>query len=340
MSDVIENPPQIEIPASPVAPPHHKRSSTLLIILVLIVVIGVAGMTFVGRKLQGNGTIFSEEVVDAAQLSGKIDSIDLRLKQVEKALAHFDQSATSVASDGAVEAKGQGVQDIDKLKLGLAGLSNALETLQTELEKTAKKQNENNHSAQSGLSTLLGYVLLQRAAFSGHPFEKERQDLRKVADADTGLVDMLLKMEPFALTGVTTPQALLKEWGKVSTEAQAALRKAGAQTWIDRIVVALEGLVSIRSLSPKANDSLSFGAIGIDLEAGSLAAALEKVVALPLEVQEVIAPWRKKLEARAAVESSLNAMASHLLMRGVEPAPATVAPQAETTPPTQTGETK
>lgn len=332
MSDVIENPPQVEIHAEEALPAEPKRRNVLVVALVVVVILGVAATTFVGHKLQNNGSLLSEELIDTAQLSGKIDSLDLRLKQVEKSLAQLDQPYKQAGAEKSDDLKEASSQDIDKLKAGLAGLSGALGMLQAELEKTTKAQSENNHNAQAGISTLLGYVLLQRAALSGHPFEKERQDFRRVSEGDVVLVDALLKLENVALTGVATPQSLLKEWGKVSNEAQGALRKASAQTWIDRIVVALEGLVSIRSLTPKGDSPLSFGAISLDLEAGSLAAAHEKVVALPPEVQEVIAPWRKKLEDRASVESSLNAMAAHLLTRGTEPAsPTTVPSQAEET---------
>jgi len=309
------------------------RFSSILIAVVVMSVIAVIGYKVVSPA---GGLMITNESLAAAALSDRIDDLELRLKKAESQLGDSRASERPKSDDQIAQAGVSGAQDIEKLKIGLAGLSNALGLLQTELERSSKVSNENNLNTQAGLATVLGYVLLQRAAVSGLPFEKERQDLRKVAEGDQELVDTLIKLEPYALSGVMTSDVLLKEWKNKSVEAQIALRKAGAQTWIDRILVALEGLVSIRSLTPKAGDSLSFSVIDMDLAQGKLLAAQEKVAALPAEVQAVIEPWRKGLEARTAVDTMMGAMATHLLVRGTQreatqPEPA-VSPQSVGTP--------
>jgi len=327
MTETIENqPPEIE--HDEIVPSCCKpaRASVWGVIGVLVVVVAVILGVMNFRAIDGE--IVSTDSIASASLSNRIDDLELRLKKIESQASLAKLDPTKIEQPAVGGADISSTQDIEKLKSGLAGLSGALGLLQTELERSSKVTNENNQNTQVGLATVLGYVLMQRAALSGQQFEKERQDLRKVSEGDNALVDPLVKLEPYALIGVQTPSVLHQEWKRTAGEAQTALRKANAHTWLDRIAVALEGLVSIRSLSPKDNGSLSFAAIDMDLGQGKLAAAQEKVAVLPPEVQTVIAPWRKNLDDRVAVELMLNSVAAHLLARGTEE----VARQPDTTP--------
>jgi len=246
--------------------------------------------------------------------TARLDALDLRLKGVEGQFARLSQSG-GVKADGEAALAGPDSQDIQMLKEGLAGLSGALGMFQTELEKSSQTTNVVREQAQMGVATVLAFVQMQNAAQVGHVFEKERQALRALAGEDQTMIDLLMKLEKPALQGVPEVPKLQQEWRDLAGEAQTALRKTAAHTWQDRIVVALEGLVSVRALNPKPGETMSFAAIDMDLGRGDLAAALDKAAALPEEVQKIIAPWRAKAEMRRDMEKTIGELATHLIVR-------------------------
>jgi len=327
MSDSIE--PVSPETTSPSPTCDRTRTNPWLLFVFVVVVLG-CGLAGGAAIMNVIGGVKSISVTDTS-LPSKLEALDARLHSVEAKLA---TSSEVVATEGGapVVAVGGG-QDIEKLKAGLAGLSGALSLLQTEIEKSSKVSNEARMNTRTGLATVLGYLQLQRAALNGQQFEKERQDLRKVAEGDQTLVDLLIKLEPYALTGVPQTSMILTLWSEKTNEAQTALRKAGAQTWIDRVLVALEGLVSIRSLNPSASQSLAFDAIEMDLRDDKLKNALDKITALPSEVQSILVPCQKKIETRLAVEGVLDEMSSYLMTRGAqaETKPESAIPQDEGT---------
>ncbi len=143
---------------------------------------------------------------------------------------------------------------------------------------------------------------------------------------------MLVALEPVALKGADDVQALRAGWRTLSGDAQAALRKSVAKTWQDRIVVALENLVSVRSLAGKQGQTLSFAAVDAELERGHLAAALEKVSAFPPEAQAVVKDWRARAQERLDLEKAFKDMAAHLIASGETQTEAKAAPQAGSAP--------
>lgn len=259
-----------------------------------------------------------------------IDQLDLRMKALEGKLGSMMAEGAAPKGEGGAQAVSGGPdsQDLELLKESLAGLSGALGVLQTQLEKSSEKTNVVRVEAQTGLATVLSFVQMQNAAMAGHLFEKERQALRQVAGEDQTMIDYLLKLEKPALVGVPDAAKLMREWRALAGEMESAMRKTAAQTWQDRVVVALEGLVSIRALNPKQGETLSFAAIDGELSRGDIAAALEKVAALPQEAQKVVADWRAKAEMRRDMEATLAELAAYLIVRDEKKE----TPQAEAPP--------
>lgn len=324
MSDLIEQEPapvethSEETQAQPEAKCcASKRSLPWGVVFTLVVLIGVGVFYFFPTKM----ALFPQETTDSSEttLSARLERLEARTQSVEKALSRLSSLPASQQEIAPVQ-QGQsplaGGEDIEKLKAGLVGLSGALSLLQQELEKTSKVTNEDRINTQAGLATIIAFFQMDRLARNGQPFEKDRLVMRKLADNDQVLVDKLISLEPYAVQGVPTALTLYKDWRAHSVEAQVALRKSGAQTWIDRIVVALEGLISIRSVTPGAGESLSFAGISMDLEAGRLEAAVQKAASLPVAVQDTIKVWLEQARARLAVEAILSAINDHLIERG------------------------
>ena len=311
--------PQPEAKETAKAVPSPAKSKTPLLIVSLLALFGlVGGFFFMSGQIP-----FAPANSGQAELAGRLAALESKTKGLEEKLEKISISEASTKTETAEETSAlTSVTEIEKLKLGLAGLSSALSLLQTELEKSSQITNEDRLNTQAGLATLMAFMQMQRTALNGNAFENERQVLRRLAESDKVLIEQLLAVERFALHGVPTQAKIMQSWRKTSHEAQAALRKAGAQTWMDRIVVALEGLVSIRSLNPKAGDSLSFAAITLDLDEGNLRQAVEKAQALPQNVQDAIKPWLASAQDRIEMEKILEAMSTHLIERGAAPQPA------------------
>lgn len=272
----------------------------------------------VGAVLQAYAPVYWQRLMPVGDVSvgAKIEVLEARLAKAEEKIASLSSPTASV-TPSVTTAKGPDGDDLEKLKEGLAGLSGALGLVQERLEKSAEVTNQTRQQAQIGFATIVAFIQMQNAALAGQAFEKERQSLRQLAGQDQLLVDDLLKLEPAALSGAPDARTLYHEWQEKAAEAQAALRKSAAQTWQDRLLVAIESLVSIRSLRPKPGETLSFASIDLDLEKGHLVEALEKAAALPPEVQEVIKGWRARAELRRDMEKSLDDLAAHLVAREV-----------------------
>jgi len=266
-----------------------------------------------------------------SQWPDKVLTLQARLDQVERRLAVLDQKPEGASVAQGVPA-GSDLGDFEKLKDGLATVSTLIGALQSEVTQSSATTKDVRDQTQVGLAAVLAFIQMQNAALAGHPFEDHRQALRKLASGDEPMIALLLKLEKPALNGAPTIESLREEWRTLAAVAQTALRKAAAQTWQDRIVVALEGLVSIRSLKPKPGETLSFAAVDLDLVRGDVAAALAKVDALPQEAQGPLQDWRAKASLRLEMEQTLVALVTHMIERGYTEEPSAAPKEEEATP--------
>lgn len=235
----------------------------------------------------------------------QVAALEARIKALE---AKLDSGALAAPSAKV----GPDQDDMQKLKENLAGLSAALGGLETQIQKTAETTQTVQQDAKANVASVMAYFRLYTASRGGEAFEGERQAMRRAISDDQAVIDLLIKLEPLALTGVPTIGALQAEWQQRAPEAEAALRKAAAKTWQDRIIVALESLVSIRTLGGESSTSLSFAAIEADLAQGRLAAALEKLAALSKDAQAMMEPWRKKAAKRLEAETLIAQIADQM----------------------------
>ncbi len=311
--------------------PSKKRGfGFVLFFLFLIALVGAAFLQ-AGRPFEGRQWLVSS----VALRDAKPTALEERLAKAEKEIAVLSSRLAVGAEASPSVSRGPDSEDLEKLKAGLAGLSGALELLQKRLEESSETTDQVRRKAQVDFATVVAFIRMQNAALMGQSFDKERQALRDLAGGDQALIDDLLKLEPASLTGAPDLRALQQEWRDLADDAQTALRKAAAQTWQERVLVAIESLVSIRSLKSMQGKTLSFAAIDLDLTRGDLAAALEKAKAFPPEVRLVVREWLSKAELRLEMERALDNLASHLIAREIvakekpeEPSPPEAAQEA------------
>ncbi|MGE4350783.1 MAG: COG4223 family protein [Bdellovibrionales bacterium] len=317
----------------------------LLIALLVLVVLAIFTLSPVGAILVGGVSPLPEvESIKAHEdLSVRLDDLEHRTQALE---AHLNQptekQAASLQPSAEPLAAATQADEIEALKTGLVGLSGALTALQQELDKSTQITSEDRMNLQTGLSTALAFLQLEQTALAGRPFEKEMQVLRQFAEGDQVLLNLIDALSPFAPQGIVSTSKLYGLWYDRSAQAQTAIRKASAHTWYDRLIVALESLVSIRSLHEAAGPSLAFSAIGVDLEENHLAEAVTTVQTLPAEAQTVLGDWIDRAKARLLVETTIDTISTHLIERGsVESGVTTESieppPQAEPAPSTTQG---
>ncbi|MDD2325199.1 MAG: hypothetical protein PHW63_04230 [Alphaproteobacteria bacterium] len=317
------------------AEPQGKTKRPVALYVGMVIVVGLASLLYANKDLliQPDALVMPE----ALDIVSRTETLEKRVAVLEKHLETVGSKASVGALPSLQEAGQAAVREgeVATLRDGLVGLTQGLSALQTKLEETSKAASESQVNAQSGIATVLAFSQMQRKALAGMPFEKERQLLRVLSAQDAQEADRLTALEPLALTGAPTYAALQKGWRKQAAEAQAELRKVGAHTWFDRLIVALEGLVSIRSLNPQAGDMLSFASVDLDLEHGEVLSARQKVQALPPEVQAVLKDWSAQLAMRIDLETKLDQLTAYLIAKGAPEGlvpMSTVEPVAETTP--------
>jgi hypothetical protein len=249
-----------------------------------------------------------------------ITDTDTRIALLEQRIEALEKGKTLLPSPAEKTETTQALPlDLQTLQSTLAAFSMSLKELDTKLQESSQTTKIVETRAQTGLATVLAFVQMQKAALSGLPFEKERIVMRTLVDEqDTALSQPLTELENYALKGVTPLSQLYKEWQEISPKAEAALREAAAKTWQDRLVVAVENLVSIRSLKPQAGSSLSLESIDLDLSQLRLAEAVKKAAALPDKVLPVIEPWLLKAEARLRADELLSNIATSMIGKEAE----------------------
>ncbi|NTU77527.1 MAG: hypothetical protein HGA90_06935, partial [Alphaproteobacteria bacterium] len=119
---------------------------------------------------------------------------------------------------------------------------------------------------------------------------------------------------PYAEKGVLDLPTLRSSFDAEAAAVTAALRKAGATTWKDRVAAELQGLLSVRRLNPTGNEEKGLAAIADDLEHHRLAAALDKITSLPDEAQNILKDWRLKAEKRRTLDAGLDRLATLLVL--------------------------
>lgn len=317
---------------------HVKLLGASLVVLVLAV--GLYGAT------RNQGVLVSPAAtVDIVKLQQRIEVVEKRMDAVQSSDKHdtIEHDAVAIGQAAGVTPDDVEKQDVEALKSSVAALTASLETMQSQMMKSTEVLSEMTVESvvamRVEIARVFAFMELQRRELSGQTFEKERQAMVEIVRNDQPITERLASIEEQALSGVPSVPALRTAWRALTPQAQTALLEAGAQTWLDRLVVALQGLISIRSLNPQDGEMLTFTAIDIDLEKGDTSAALEKVQALPASVQAVIKDWKAKLEARHNLDAAMDDIAARLIATGKvfaveqippEQPPPPMLPQAET----------
>lgn len=238
----------------------------------------------------------------------RLQALEEHLRRVDERLDKLEQAAPAPVATAEVPAG-----DSSALQKQITELMTSLADLRETVKQVEQKTEQNRREAQDALSRLLAFSQLRTVALSGEAFTQEEQAMRQAAGQDSALLDSLARIEPLAPHGVGDFTSLRDDYEALRHPAETALRKAEAQGWWDRVIVALKGIVSVRPLHPTDAGDDVFATIASDLEHHRLNLVLERLAELPEPAQAVLKDWRDRVEARQRLEVTLNEMTSRLM---------------------------
>ena len=179
----------------------------------------------------------------------------------------------------------------DRLKVAEA----TLQDLQAKMPLTAR-------APEKSAALLAGALLLRESLGSGEPLTLDIAVL-KAAGVDA---PRLAALEPFASSGIATPDELIEQLGTFAVPVAVVTppKDAGAMTLTERLLESLAKLVTISDLEPKApRPEERFPALVAALAAGDSAGAMVAFKTLPLADQQHMERWAKNLNARIETET-------------------------------------
>ncbi len=310
-----------------VVPTAIRPSTFLGFIMVMTMLIGAGGtigMWHYLKEEQGGGAnsnvsvtapvmppTFAQNHTTAVeqqvqQIQTKIEDLALRLEKLEQQTSSETDENSTLAFTANSDA------GLTQLKNQVTTLAISLHGLETTMEQTSQTTDKNKTAAQGSLAVLVSLTQLRAAVTNGEPFNTELQNFKNLAKNDAVLQEAITKLELSANTGVLTTASLREEFSDLIGLARTAMRRAGAQSWQDRVTSELEGLVSIRRLDPEHGESNPLGSIDNDLKQNRLYLVSDKVNKLPEVAQTILKEWSLKVEAKQNVEKMLNNIANHL----------------------------
>lgn len=265
-------------------------------------------------------TTVQTPVIDAIGLSqfqaveDKFERLENRVNELAARLEKLEQAGPAVTSSSDKESKESEAARADKAKLeeSLAALSATVGDIQSQLRLTAQAADKNHFADQASLIAAVSFMQLRLMAERGEGFTAEYEALAQATAQNAPLHAFVVKLEPLAAAGAPSLALLREEYAGLLHAARAAVIRAEAKDWQDRVWAALRSLVSIRSLYPEAGGEVGLEGAQADLAQHRLAAALEKIDALPEAAREVLKVWRDRVEARRKLDEALKAIAAQI----------------------------
>ncbi len=233
---------------------------------------------------------------------GQIDpALRERVEKIESAVAN--RSASEAMQIASLTAENR------RLSGELARLQESVTTLSTTLnERLAVRRGE---------SVILAIGQLREAVGRGAAFAPELKTLRALAGDEPGAAAAIATLEPMAAKGVATRATLRLRFETVALDAARNTQPAGGESWWDRGLARLSGLIAIRPVGEIEGDGVlarvarAEARLAADDLAGAVA-ALEGDVA----ARDLAASWLAEARARLALEDALARLAAQALAQG------------------------
>lgn len=307
-------------PSSTEPPKKCGRRKCLIGLLVALLVVAGGSYYFSTWFIDMHGGAAQNSL----QLQQKLNTAESRLEALEAQISEMRTRLDKFEAEPATaETKGASKQsstELARLQNDMIALSSAMSALQMEVKQTGNLAGQAQLATQSSVAAAVAFVQLREAANSGRGFEDEFDTLKKAAKNDATFQEQLAVLEPHAEKGIPTVASLNEELLALEASAMQATARATAQSWWERVLAELKGLISIRPLhGAGAPDTLA--ALENNVAKGDMNAVLEEIKNLDPEAQKILAAWQTKVEARQKIDAALQIMGQRFVARA-EPKPA------------------
>lgn len=259
-----------------------------------------------GERLTGlEGVVKSlAEVVTRLDRRADETAAAIKAMQADVASGVAPGSQPSDATVGKAEFEAL-AQRVTALQQSAASLQQSVSQTATSLQQTAAR---GAAAAAADRAVRLAVVAssLRSAVQRGAPFEGELNAAKALMPDPQALAPL----EPFAASGVPTPQALGREFAAIAPKLAPPGKYSGGGDYFARLLSHAERLVNVRPVNETAAGS-DTGAIVARAEAkanrADIPGALAELGKLPEPVRAPAAAWIKKAEGRqAAVAAAQN----------------------------------
>jgi hypothetical protein len=298
--------------------PPEEASVIGRIFIWILALLVVAGCLAVGAYyLQTNGYGFPAPITNPAaanENASKIAAIEKQIQaltaRVDELTTRLDDMATAPAAENAGTAK-LSAADLAHVQNNLSALAATVNGLEADVKQAGSTAAALRAETSATLAETIAFLQLQAAAMSGHGFAHELETMQNAAKMDPSASEPLGRLAPLAENGAPDTAILRDRFSQQISAADRAIAKATAETWWQRLLAELKGLVSIRPLHGAATADTTLEAMQAALEHGDLGAALDKIDGLPPEAQAALADWRQEAEARRTINAALRALSDH-----------------------------
>lgn len=240
---------------------------------------------------------------ETAAVGSKAESLAQRIDDLARRADGFEAQLAQVA-DAPVTAKAlmPRVDALEADSLQTKRLADRFREVETAAKETVDK-------AQHLAATVLAVQQLKAALAGSGPFTAQLASLQALARDDAGLEAALAVLEPRAATGIPSLAALQGSFPSVAAAVSRAGVATAGESWGERTVNRLAGLVTIRRVGPAAVEAGGTeGALALaeqTLAAGDLAGALAALDAVQGADAQPLQPWLADARARLAAEKAL-----------------------------------
>ncbi len=296
------------MPETPEKPPCRKKKFLCLLVILAVIGAAIAVLPYCPWFNRMHGGLAAQ---DFAATKQRLTDLESRVEVLDKQLNALNAQATAPADvKTQAGAPPESAAEVAHLQNDMIALSSALAALQTEVKQTGTHAMHSQQATQASLAAAIAFIQLREAATAGRSFTAELAAMRDATKNDTGFQESLSKLEPLAAKGAPALPVLQEELIALETSAATAIAKNDAQTWWEKFLAELRGLVSVRRMhGGGATDA--FTIMETALAQGDIAGALEAMKNLPPDAQQVLNGWREKAEARRAIDENLRALAAH-----------------------------
>lgn len=244
--------------------------------------------------------VYAMPVIDVPQLERMVAASSERVQASENEVQLLKVEIKAVKDEAKRQA--DALSALPKQMSIDPALNDRLKAVEATLQDLQAKVPSTAQAPGKAASLLAGALLLRESLGSGKPLTLDITVLRAAGVDATRLA----ALEPFASTGIATPDALIEQLGTFAMPVAVITppKDAGAMTLTERLLESLAKLVTISDLGPKApRPEERFPAIVAALTVGDSAGAKIAFEKIPQADQQHMERWAKDLNARIETET-------------------------------------